>query len=285
MQYTNKHHLPAHICQWLTTDEYDYLPGTISITTLIGPPRAWALKQRYHDALCMDYSDLMALRYGTALHDSLGSLAVVKPGDFRERRFTATLGDWTITGKPDAVTDGVLRDFKSTSVWKYTHGSFHDYVLQLSGYRWLLAKNQISVPDTGYIDFLFTDWKRSDARKGGSYPPCRYAELKLALMSIEETEEWLLERLRRFARADETLPYCTDEELWKPPTTYAVYKTPDAKKAFRVCTTHEEAQMIVNAHGGIIRERIGKARRCAYCVAAPFCVQCEEMIRKDLVDA
>ena len=45
MKFTNKYNLPQHICDWLGFDEYDYQAGAISATTLIGPARAWALKQ------------------------------------------------------------------------------------------------------------------------------------------------------------------------------------------------------------------------------------------------
>ncbi|UKI34093.1 MAG: hypothetical protein L6W00_12240 [Lentisphaeria bacterium] len=71
MKFTNKFNLPRHICDWLAFDEYDYNPDTISATTLIGPARAWALKRLNADNLTMDYSDLLAVRYGTAIHDSL----------------------------------------------------------------------------------------------------------------------------------------------------------------------------------------------------------------------
>ena len=53
----------------------------------------------------------------------------------------------------------------------------------------------------------------------------------------------------------------------------------------RVFDTHEEAKLFQNAHGGIIHERIGLARRCAYCVAAPFCIQCEELLQRGMVYA
>ena len=168
MKFTNKHNLPEHICAWLGFDEYDYQPGTISATTLIGPARAWALKQIHSEELEMDYSDMLALRYGTAIHDSLEKVGVYGEGDFKEKRFFAQKNGFTISGKPDALINGVIRDNKSTSVWKIIHGEFEDYIKQISIYRWLLHKNEIDAADYAYIDFFFTDWKKSDAAKGGN---------------------------------------------------------------------------------------------------------------------
>lgn len=93
MKFTNKFNLPQHICDWLAFDEYDYNPDTISATTIIGPARAWALKRLNADKLTMDYSDLLAIRYGTAIHDSLEKVGVYGEGDFREKRFFAQKWD------------------------------------------------------------------------------------------------------------------------------------------------------------------------------------------------
>lgn len=106
MKVTNKHNLPAHICAWLAYDEYDYDPETISMTTLIGPARAWALKRLNADKLTMDYSDLLAVRYGTAIHDSLEKVGVYGEGDFKEKRFYAELMGFRVSGKMDALRGG-----------------------------------------------------------------------------------------------------------------------------------------------------------------------------------
>ena len=45
MNFTNKYNIPEHICKWLSNDEYDYLPGIFSATTLIAPARAFVLKR------------------------------------------------------------------------------------------------------------------------------------------------------------------------------------------------------------------------------------------------
>ena len=71
MKYTNKHNFPDFVVQWLQTDEYDYEENTLSATTLMQPARAYALKKQNWEHLEIDVSDLIASRYGTAIHDSV----------------------------------------------------------------------------------------------------------------------------------------------------------------------------------------------------------------------
>jgi hypothetical protein len=177
MNYTNRHNIPPHICKWLELDSYDYDPNVISATTLINPARAFVLKKLHADDLTMDYSDLLSARYGTAIHDSLEKAGVFGKGDFKEKRFYCEVLGVTISGKVDAVIDGVIRDNKSTSVWKFVKQEFDDYIKQLSIYRYILHRNGIETESFGMIDFFFTDWKKSDAEKSGgtfrlSHPRC-----------------------------------------------------------------------------------------------------------------
>jgi len=286
MNYTNKYNLPEHICAWLAADDYDYNPDVISATTLIGPARAWALKRINAEELTMDYSDMLALRYGTAIHDSLEKVGVYGDGDFKERRFYAELSGFTISGKMDALIAGVIRDNKSTSVRKIVHGEFEDYIKQLSIYRWLLAKNGIEAANYAFIDFFFTDWKKSDAAKGGGYPPLRYQEQQIALWSLAQTESYISERLGEFAFALGCLPECTPEELWQTPTTYAYFTKAGTAKATKVYQESElsEAEQRVAESGGVLEKRAGKAKRCGYCTAAPFCEQFARMKAEGLID-
>jgi hypothetical protein len=285
MKFTNKHNLPVHICAWLAHDEYDYEPDTISMTTLIGPARAWALKRLNADKLTMDYSDLLAVRYGTAIHDSLEKVGVYGEGDFKEKRFYAELMGFRVSGKMDALLGGVIRDNKSTSVWKYVHQEYDEYVKQLSGYRWLLHKNGIEVPAFGFIDFFFTDWKKSDALRGGNYPPIRYQEQRIELWTIEAAEAYIAARLEEFAFALGSLPECTPEELWQMETTWAIFKNGStATRAYRVAKSLEEAEELAAKIGGSWVKRPGMAKRCGYCTAAPFCDQYKRLKAAGCID-
>lgn len=288
MKFTNKHNFPAHICNWCATDEYDYVEGTISATTLIAPAKVWALKKLHANELEMDYSDLLAIRYGTAIHDSLEKAEIPNSENIIEKRFFAEFRGYTISGKMDAVRDGVIRDNKSTSVWKYTKGEFEEYIKQLSIYRWLLKQNKIETASYAIIDFFFTDWKKSDAKKGGGYPSTRYAEQRIELWSLDITEQYIDDRLLEFTFALSTMPDCTTEELWQEPTKYAVYKlNKDGSKqarANRVLESLESAEELAKEVSGIIEERPSKAKRCGYCVVSRFCDQYKRMLEEGLVD-
>ena len=39
MNYTNKYDLDPIVCKWLEADDYDYIPGVLSATTLMRPTR------------------------------------------------------------------------------------------------------------------------------------------------------------------------------------------------------------------------------------------------------
>ena len=285
MKYTNKFNLPDHICRWLAVDEYDYNPDVISATTLIGPARAYVLKKLHAEELTMDYSDLLAVRYGTAIHDSLEKVAVYGESDFKEKRYFCEVLGCEISGKMDAVIDGVIRDNKSTSVWKFVKQEFDDYIKQVSIYRYILHRNNIETDQTAYIDFFFTDWKKSDAEKGNGYPPIRYQEQAIILWSLEDTEQFIKERLTEFLFAEEALPECTKEELWTRDEAWAVYAKPGQVKAKKLCKSTEEAKEYVAANGGVIEYRPGKVMRCNYCTAAPFCSQYAELKKAGLIDA
>ena len=290
MNWTNKHKIPEHICAWLKADEYDHDPKVISATTLIGPARAWALKRRHENELTMDVSDMLALRIGTAIHDSLEKVGVFNERDFKEVRFYADFQGYTISGKMDAVIDGVIRDNKSTSVNKYLFKDYDDYVKQFSIYRWILDRNGIEVAPYAWVDFFFTDWSKKKARESYDYPQIRYKEVKIPLLSLEETERYIADRLLEFSFAEQTLPECTKEELWQTETKYAVYrKNKDGsrqQKATKIFgeSEKEEAERYATDLNGEVEKRPGKVKRCGYCSAAPFWEQFKNFQLAGLLD-
>ena len=46
MKYTNKRDFPDFVVEWLKHDEYDYDENAFSATTLMQPPRSYALKKQ-----------------------------------------------------------------------------------------------------------------------------------------------------------------------------------------------------------------------------------------------
>lgn len=289
MQYTNNYNINARIAAWLVMDEYDIVPNTISTTTLLAPPRAWALRLVNKDNIIVDVSNYLSMSMGTAIHNSIERVGKINDFDIIEQRFQATLDGIIITGKMDYIENGkILRDIKTTSVWKFIHQDFDDYIKQMSIYRWILDKNGIKVENFAVIDFIFTDWKKSDSLKGGDYPKIKYQAQTINLMSLEDTEIFIRERLEEFAFAQIVLPECTASDLWMDPDKFAVYKfNKDGSKqarAWRVCDTMEAAQTICDEVKGVVEIRKSKPKRCSYCNVCDFCEQYQDFIKQGLIE-
>lgn len=281
MNFTNKHNLPDYVVQWLTFDSYDHESDAISTTALQKPAKAAYLSRLHKDELTMDCSDLVAPRYGTALHDSFEKIGL---GDRREERFYADFNGFKISGKFDMIIDNKLHDFKSTSVWKYIYADFEDYIIQMSIYRWLLHQNGVEVAPVAQICFLFTDWASSKAKYDPTYPKSRVAVVDITLWDTLTIEAWIGDRLVAMHNINiNNLPDCTDKELWKDPDKFAVKKI-GAKKATKLYNSEKEAESALK-EGQEIEHRPSKAKRCGYCAARIFCQQAKEMEKNGQLDA
>ena len=298
MKHTNKFELPEYVRLWLEHDEYDYQEGVYSATRLMKPVRMVVLEKRHHDELEIDISDIIAPRYGHAIHDSFEKLTL--PDAIQEQRFFAELNGERISGKPDILekielVDGKgfrVWDIKSTSVWTYIYGSRKkDYITQESIYKWLVMKDTgRPVAGTGKIIYIFTDWSRSKAKQGGDYPPIRVAVEDVQLMDATDTETYIQGRLDLFNAHMDTpepeLPKCTREELWQGDDKWAVMKE-GRKSAVKVFDNEKEAQKFhmrlqgsANHH---IEHRPGLVNRCSYCNVRPFCSQATELEKLNLI--
>jgi len=213
------------------------------------PARITVLERQNREALEVDYADIIPSRYGTAIHDSFERVGISKA--IQEKRVKTIFENLIITGKFDMLKEledkpgwYKLVDLKSTSAWTIVYQSKNDdYIKQLSIYRWLCTLNGYRVSDKAEICFFFTDWSRASANKNPNYPQARVYILPLDLMTLEETEEYIRERIKVIKQAFVELPRCTDEELWKK-------KAEDPPK------------------------------RCDYCACRNFCEQYKEMVGK-----
>ena len=123
MRYTNVHHLSKEIVNAIVNDEYDYPEDdkTIPCSQLIAPPRITILKQRHEESLVKDVSEDIWALLGTAVHYILSKQT--SDNVTIEQRIQYTIGDYTITGKPDLYNHDTreLEDYKVSSVWKYIY--------------------------------------------------------------------------------------------------------------------------------------------------------------------
>lgn len=190
--------------------------------------------------------------------------------------------EWTVGGKFDMVTDGIVNDTKTTTAYTWVYGGKDDdYRQQGSLYRWLN-------PDKIYedfirINFLFTDWSKASAKTNPNYPQSRAEFKDIPLTDVTETEAWVvakLEQVEKYMAAPESeIPLCTDEELWMSDPVFKYYAKPETAmaggRATKNCDTMAEAREYMASKGGkgtIITVK-GEPKRCDYCEAFDACSQ------------
>lgn len=192
--------------------------------------------------------------------------------------------DWTISGKFDLVLNGTLFDNKSTSSYTFMFGTrVEDYIQQCSIYRWL--NPELITNEKFFINYIFTDWNKQNAitKKNEGYPQKRVLSIEYPLMSYEETQQFIIDKLTKVTyylqSLEETLPRCTDEELWRGETKYKYYSDPHktSGRATRVFTDRAEAyQYQSQKEKGIVLEVKDSPKRCKYCACYDICEQRRE---------
>ena len=213
--------------------------------------------------------------------------ATVVEGDipvYMEIRSFKEVNGVKVSGKFDFVGNGALEDFKSTSTYTWINDTKdEDYVLQGSIYRWL--NPDIITSDIFTIQFLFTDWSRAMTFRDPKYPPRRMMPRKFQLMSLADTEAYVINRLNQIAQyidaPDDAIPECTDKELWRSDPEWKYYKNPK-NKARSTKNFDNEAEAIARwqADGGTgeVVKIPGQVKACLYCPAYPVCKQKDRLI-------
>lgn len=317
MQLTNNTGVSLPFAVWLAADDYDFSANgqrAISATSLLKPARQILLRERLtpENSEVPDVADRIAARLGHAIHDSMEKAWVanyavslrqlgypnsvikrvkinpetVAEGDipvYLEQRGTREVMGYKISGKFDLVMDGELNDTKTTSVWTHIKGGKdEDYRLQGSIYRWIHQDKITS--DHISINFVFTDWQRSMAKSNPDYPQQRVLTHRVSLMSVEDTEEWITNKLRFLENSadkpEADLPRCTDKDLWRSDPVFKYYSNPanTTGRATKNNETMQEALEYKASKGGkgVIIEVPGKVKACGYCPAFTICTQKDE---------
>jgi len=182
--------------------------------------------------------------------------------------------------------DGVLHDFKTTSTAAYTYGGRDkDYALQGSIYRWL-NPDKITA-DFVRICYVFVDWKPTFT-SNTDYPSEAAIYKDIPLLSQQETEHWIKQRLLAYTNAgnlsDYHLPRCSNEELWLDPPVFKYYSNPEKRdRATKNFTSLVEANDYMASKGGkgIVITVQGTPKRCSYCNARPNCKQAKEYFNEN----
>lgn len=322
MKVTNTQDISLPLAVWLLHDEYDYInePNYISATSLMKPLRQIVLRNRVpQEQQTSDVSEYIARSLGNAIHiaiqnawengknrplkllgysddvierivvnpteDELRSRNDIIPVYFEQRglrKIDVNGVTYTIGGKFDMVADGIVQDFKSTSVWSWVKGTKdEDYALQGSLYRWL-HPDKIT-DDHIRINFIFTDWSKMMLKSAG-YPQKRVEHKDIQLKSARDTETWVRNKLaliQKYANAPESeIPECTDDELWRSEPKFKYFadatkaNVPGARssKNFDSLIDARKHQAEKGGKGAILTVP-GEPKACGYCQVFDGCTQ------------
>lgn len=321
MQITNSTGINLALAVWLLHDEYDYVnePNYISATRLMKPLRHLVLPSRIKEEdRTADVADYISTALGHSLHDSIekawkvgykNSLKLLGYPDkvieririnpskedlledqeiipiYLEQRAKRVINGYTIGGKFDMVAEGIVHDNKSTSAYTWLYGGRdEEHQLQGSIYRWL-NPDKITA-DFIRICYIFTDWQKATAKQNPDYPQSRVATKDIPLLSLEETEKFILGKIALFEKYKDTpessLPECTDEELWRAPPQYKYYSDPTKTngRSTKNFDNAADARAFQADKGGkgIVITVVGEPKRCGYCAAYPICTQKDKYI-------
>lgn len=334
MKITNKGNIPLGLAVWLMHDEYDYIntPNYISATQLMKPIRQIILPSRVpKEQREFDLEDRISAALGHSLHDSIEKawlkgyrtnlkklgypekvldrvlinptekeLEAVKdpiPVYLEQRAFKPIVVNgttYTVGGKFDMATEGIVNDNKSTTAYTWVYGGRdEDYKLQGSLYRWLNTEGfydpecadpigvQRITEDFIRINFIFTDWQRASAKQNPNYPQSRLQSKDIPLMLAQETEAWVRNKIalvhKYKDKPEHEIPECTDEELWKSDPVFKYYSDPkktDGRSTKNFDNLVEAKKHHMSKGGkGIVITVPGEVKRCTYCDAYPVCSQ------------
>lgn len=309
---SNVNDIPIAMAVWAVHDDYDYqnMENYISVTGLLKPTKMIILSARNKVKHDTDVSDFVSRALGSSIHASVEKAwenyqvnlkklgypqavidnVIINPTPdqffegcipiYIEQRACKKIAGYNVGGKFDIVIDGVVQDAKTTTAYTWLFGGRdEEHVLQGSIYRWL-NPDKIT-EDYMQINYLFTDWQAFMARQKPTYPQNRLEHKKLNLMSYEDTEQWVENKimtLRRLWNSPENLiPDCTPEELWQSEPVWKYYA--DASKTDGKSTKNFDdgaeafAHLASKGNVGVVKEIPGEVKRCGYCNAYEVCEQ------------
>jgi hypothetical protein len=270
---TNKLGLPSTIVRAVANDPY-VGGGDISVTKLIATPYQRKLMVENEDAITEDVADRIWALMGQIGH-SIMERVDTDDAAVREERLYAKFLGWDVSGQFDLIEDGVLTDFKFTSVYAASKDKA-EWEQQLNLLRLLCFLRADATGDQRYnvqklqIVAILRDWRRKLVGTEG-YPQSQVMVIPIKLWSIAEAIEFARERVALHQAADP--PPCTDAERWKSPDVFALMKT-GRQRAVKLYEDKPEADTALAAagKGHWIETRPGSFLRCSsYCSVSTVC--------------
>lgn len=273
---TNRAGLPQAIVDAVTNDGYSKGDADISVTGLLRPPRLAVLEARHENEIVEDASDRIWSLLGQSIHTILeraNRTAVA------ERRLAIEVEGWKVSGGMDVYEEnGILLDYKVTSVWKVIKGDLEEWEKQLNLYAVILRHHGHKVEKLQIIAIL-RDWSKMEAERDLNYPQAQVVNINIPLWPAEKAEKYMRERVILHKQARVLLPHCSPEDRWARPDVWAVMKN-GKKRAEKLYSTEAEARAHVGFDKSLyVIHRPGVSVRCKnYCPVSKFCKQYQDSL-------
>lgn len=183
---------------------------------------------------------------------------------------------------------GLLRDYKSTSVWSYIfEGNNHSWEKQTNVYAHLLRTNGHPVSRIQIVR-MFRDFSAKKRAISPDYPQASIMELDLPLWPEDRARAFIDERaeIHLKARGGGSMS-CSDSEMWYTPGKWAVMKK-GGIKATKIVEQEDTADAFIDAMpegraklAYYKQERPGIHRRClTFCPVALHCPQFNAILER-----
>lgn len=275
MKLTNKRNLPDAFVQAVKNDNYSRGNSDLSITQAIDSPQIVELTRRHYGEIEEDVEDRVWSLFGQSIHTILER---ANKHAIAERRLSTEIEGWKVSGGMDLYEiEGILTDYKTTTVWQLLYDGIEKWTKQLNCYAVLLRKNGFKVEKLQVVAML-RDWQRSKSKLDVHYPKSMVVNINIELWADDVAEKFLRERviLHKQARLTGNLEPCTNKERWVRDDAWAVKKV-GGKRAMSggVFKTEDEAKAFVGLDTKLaIEHRLGSPNRCLnYCSISKFCPQ------------
>jgi hypothetical protein len=136
------------------------------------------------------------------------------------------------------------------------------------------------------IHFIFTDHQASKIKADPSYPKHAFQKQSFPLLSLQETERYIQTKLNQIDKhwdaPEQTIPECTDEDLWRSDPVWKYYKNPEkltGRSTKNFDNRHDAMLRFVEDKSvGIVLEKPGEVTACKYCPAFQVCGQKDQLI-------
>jgi hypothetical protein len=264
---TNVYNIPEAIAKAASVNRRKPSPNHIGVTAVCDSPYRRKLEVEHWDEIESDVSENLWALMGTAIHK-------ITEGDgsnpLAEMPLEVVVDGMTITGRLDLLDkDGVLRDFKCTSVFSFLLPDKKEWERQLNCYAWMLKKAGHEVKKLT-INAILRDWSHRKSVTDPDYPKIPFVEKEIELWPDDKAEAFLKERVA--AHNNPNPPICSSEEKWEKPNRYAVMQK-GKKRAIKLYNSKFEADTCCDKEKGqYVEDRPGECVRCEnYCSAKQWC--------------